>query len=145
MPRCYLLAIAESSVHDRDTNRLSLFHIIEEAELQQPIPTEAAVGIPGELHCYMEHEPSEVGSHFELRIFVTARDTGEVVLASPVLAPYPAQKRRMRIRTKPVPVPKREGIFDYRVEWRHAGSEGAWNREATFYPLEIKIAAPQPE
>lgn len=138
MPRCYLLANCVGSALDADSNNISLFHVLEQAQAVAPIPEKPV--LPGETHVYFQLSPEDYGMAFELRILALTMGGEEVLFASEPL-PWSSDKPRMRLRMRGIGMPSRAGLYEYRVEWRRIGSE-SWHREAASFPLEMTVVEP---
>lgn len=127
---CYLLAVAEGSSLDAESNNYSLFELVEKVIVAPDAPKEGLV-LKLETHCYWEFLPSEVDVPFEIRI-VAVR--GEDERAGQTFS-IRSTKSRMRVRLQGTPV-LLEGEVRLRAEWRREGEEN-WHRDSAWWPLEI--------
>jgi len=121
-----MLAVAQASTLDRYTNNFSLFFLLE--EFRPPhYPARLAV----HSHAFFEVDADEIGADLEVRLLLLRG--AEIVFASDSVAVKPAGERhRVRIGGLAIPEP---GQFRVAVEWRRAGSEAAWTREAVTWPV----------
>lgn len=135
VPRCYLLALAQSSTIDRESGGVSLFHLVEAAAYAGERPAE----LPFQVHIHWRREPGEEGTEFEVRVLRVAPD-GTEEPGPAVVMTMPGQATRQRFAA--VRAPSTDGPHELRVEWRKPGTE-EWHLEPAFWPITL-IAAAQP-
>ncbi len=131
MPRAYLIAIAESSSLDHETQNLSLFKLVEQIQIPSDAAIPAVVGY--EVHSYWEFETDEIGKRFDARMVTE----GSFRMASDPIS-FVAEKTRMRLRAPGVGLPSL-GQLRLSVEICAAGSN-AWMPSAIWWPLLVEQA-----
>lgn len=134
MPRAYLLAVAQTSALDSNSNNLSLFNLVEEVQVKTAggILT-PGTGVPYETHVYWELEPAALNRAFEMRL--VAVQNGVEHLSD--IIPLVSDKRRHRVRNKGTPL-FFTGVSELKVEWRFTG-DAVWTRESAYWPLDVSV------
>jgi hypothetical protein len=140
MPTCYLLAVAEGSSLDQDTNTFSLFRLLETVTVHVTEESSEPIGLPLEVHAYWMFSEEEQNREYEFRLVL--EDDDSVVLASdPFKMKTPKSNHRVRIRG--IQVPKKP-ITRIQVEWTRAGTI-EWQRERAWWPLNVRFVSGEPE
>jgi hypothetical protein len=137
--RCYILTACAGTAVDRDTNNVTMFNMMEEALLPAPFVAGALVGI--QTLVGLQAGPGELGREVDVRLVwckVDAGDEPSVVHRIQVTHP------RVRIRAALLKLPTTPGQYDLRLEWKWAGEEEQWHREAATWPLLLSVQPDPP-
>lgn len=131
MPRCYLCALSWNSSIDRDTNNMSIFHLIEHTQLRT---SDVPGFLPFQVHHYWEFEESERGQDYQFRTVVIrpSKDRWES-------EPYDSRSRapRNRLRATGIRV-LGAGIHLVTAESRATGTED-WSPAGLAWPLQVDL------
>ena len=131
MPECYLLALAQSSSLDAETNNFSLFGLIEEVAVPGP-----NAFLPLEFHAYWKFAPEELNVAFEIRLRLT---DGKTDHPSPVTS-LQSSTARLRGRGAGLRIPG-PGQWNLLADWRLP--DGEWTAGTIRWPLTVKTTQTQ--
>lgn len=140
MPHCYMLSVCRSSSVDRDSNRISLFLMVEELRFSADKRPDI-LGL--EVHCHWLASEDEIGKEFELRVQRIAEDGTEEPGPSVIMVPRSVITRNKFFALK---TPEKFGLYKLYTEWRLPSDEG-WTRGDVYWPIvvnEIKPPEPKP-
>ena len=134
MAQCYLLCISSGSAIDRHSNNVSLFTLVEQINVPAGTPPPPRGLIPVEIHTYLLLAGGELNRDFELRYALCA-ETGLETLSD--VFRHRATTSRFRIRTLGLPYPPVAGQYQLQVDFRIAGDEARWQRQAAAWPIAL--------
>jgi hypothetical protein len=134
LAQCYLLCISSGSAIDRHSNNVSLFTLVEQINVPAGTPPPPQGLIPVEVHAYFQFASAELNRDFELRYALCA-DTGLETLSD--VFRYRAATLRFRVRTLGLPYPPVVGQYQLQVDFRVAGDETRWQRQAAAWPIAL--------
>lgn len=132
MPRCYLLAVANGSAIDMETNQVTLFALAERVGIAHDAPAQSATL---EVHCYLEFEPEERGRPYEVQTLVSRASKSDEVRSDPQPLQSTTAWLRMRLRGLAIPGP---GLCRVHVQWREAGTSD-WTPSELKWPLTVEV------
>jgi hypothetical protein len=131
MPRCYCLAIAESSALDSYTNNWSLFNLVEQLAL-----SEFPAVLPLQVHSFWKFAPDETNIDFQFRLVLIPQE-GDIVPSNVLPLKSPTIRYRHRASGLSIPHP---GEYELRIEWHNLG-DATWVRSDVFWPLQAERIA----
>jgi len=134
LAQCYLLCISSGSAIDRHSNNVSLFTLVEQINVPAGTPPPPRGLIPVEIHTYLLLAGGELNRDFELRYALCA-ETGLETLSD--VFRHRATTSRFRIRTLGLPYPPVAGQYQLQVDFRIAGDEARWQRQAAAWPIAL--------
>ena len=134
MAHCYLLCISSGSAIDRHSNNVSLFTLVEQINVPPGAAPPPRGLIPVEVHAYFLFASSELNRDFELRYALSA-ETGLETLSD--VFRHRASSQRFRVRTLGLPYPPVVGQYQLHVDFRVAGEDSRWQRQAAAWPIAL--------
>ena len=140
MPRCFLLAVAQSSAADATTGNMSLFNLVDSVRF---IQSPSGIVLPLQVHVFLAVDQAEIDRNRNiLTRLVWVRSDGLEITPGTVnstLISHP----HMRLRSESLTCPMNLGSYFIRLEWCW-NDEAEWHREPQQWPLDLALheAAP---
>lgn len=116
--RCLLLAVAQQSITDAETDSLSLIHLVEYVEAPRGA---FPLDLPVQVHALLDIAPDEMNRPFECQLYVLPRTGTKVSMSSTPLEFTPASEtHRVVFGGLLVPEP---GVHEVSLGFRAAGTQ----------------------
>ncbi len=142
MAHCYLLCVSSGSAIDRQSNNVSLFSLVEQINVPPHAPPPPRGYLPVEVHAYFQLSHGQVHRDFEMR-FALCAETGLETLSE--VFRHRVTAARFRVRTVGLPYPPVFGQYQLQVDFRIAGEQNHWERQAASWPIALHEIEPRPK
>lgn len=130
-----MLTVCRTSSIDKDTNRMSLFLMVEELRFTAETRPEA---LGFEVHTHWLCSDDAIGHEFEFRVVREAPDGSEEPGPSVVMVPRSPITRNKFFALK---TPEKFGLYKLRTEWRRREDE-SWTKGVTYWPIVVNEIKP---
>lgn len=130
---CYFLGVCRGSALDRDTNNFTLFQLLEEVQVPEPLLGQT---LPFEMHFYLAVTGESINAPSEFQIVWKEQDGREQPGAN--VFRLELSHDRVRNRTFALQLPIKAGAYRIYLEWRTPNTK-PWTRSVASWPLTIGI------